>query len=238
MTVRSFLTLLLPLLTLTAGTSSAQAIPAGHVRGTIFDSNKAVVTNVRVTFEALGEKRETVTNWEGHYDIELPIGTYQITTHAQGFSDYLRAPFRVESSSSTTINATLVVCSLAHFLKIDKEGKYIGEEAHCLDPFKSESFYPNSSGLGLLIRYGNRRKGPDIVEYGGVPVTNGIPSGVTITYDLLTIVADKVSLNTKTYQLEADGNVTIEDGNQTLTMRNAKVDFRARDPLSFLRGKH
>jgi len=197
-----------------------------------------VVTNVRVTFEVPGAKHRTVTNSEGYYDIELPVGIYQLTTYSPGFSAYQRAPFRVEPSSSTTINATLVVCSLAHLLKIDKQGEYVGEEAHCLDPFKSDSFYPNSSGMGLLIRYGIRHKGTGIVEYGGAEVTNGIPSGVTVSYDRLTIVADKVLLNTETYQLEADGNVTIEDGNQSIKLSDARVDFRAKDPLSFLRGKH
>src|SRR5882724_7732229 len=107
MTVRSLFIPLLPLVMLASGTSSAQTIPAGRVRGTIFDSNKAVVTNVRVAFEALGAKRETVTNSEGHYEIELPVGTYRMTTYAPGFSGYLRAPFEVEPLSSITINATL-----------------------------------------------------------------------------------------------------------------------------------
>jgi hypothetical protein len=237
MTVRSLFIPFVPLLIL-ASSLSAQTIPAGRVRGTIFDSNKAVVTNVRVAFEAPGAKRETVTNEEGYYEIELPVGTYRMTTEARGFCGYQRAAFRFEPSSSKTINATLIICSLAHALRIDKHGKYVGEEARCIDPFESDSFYPNSRGMGLLVRYGIRHKRAGIVEYGGAQVANGIPSGVTVSYDLLTIVADKMSLNTETYQLEANGNVTIEDGNQSITLENARVDFRAKDPLSFLRGKH
>jgi hypothetical protein len=55
------------------GDAQSLGASSGRVRGTIFDSNGAVVTNVKGIFEANGRKREAITNEEGYYQIELPV---------------------------------------------------------------------------------------------------------------------------------------------------------------------
>jgi lipopolysaccharide assembly outer membrane protein LptD (OstA) len=60
---------------------------------------------------------------------------------------------------------------------------------------------------------------------------------VTVSFDVLTIVADEVRLNKKSLVLEAEGNVIVEDGRQRLNFVYAEVDFKAKDPIATLRGK-
>jgi hypothetical protein len=235
MTINLFLGILF--MSTMAATGSAQS--PGHVKGTIVDSNGAVVTNVTVAFKTNGQTRKVVTNQEGYYEIELPIGLYRVTTHVPGFCASQRALFRVQPSSNILLNLTLTVCPLAHFLKMDKSGRYVGEEARYIDPFESESFrIRTSSGarLNLLIRYGQHHRMNGTVEYQGTKVVNGVPSGVTISYDVLTIVADKVRLNKKTLLLQAEGNVIVEDGKRRMTFAHVEVNFKSKDPVASLKG--
>jgi hypothetical protein len=222
------------------GNAQPPGTSSGHVRGTIFDSNEAVVPNVKVVFEAAGMKREAVTNEEGFYEIELPVGVYRVTTNSMGFCASQRAPFRVRTSSDTLINLTLVVCPLANILKYDEAGKYVGEECRYIDPFESESFpVTKMSGiqLDLLIRYGKRQEKESILEYQGAKVENGVPPGVTVSYDVLTIVADKVRFNKQMLMLEAEGRVVVEDGKQHMKLGKIEIDFKAKQPLATLKDR-
>lgn len=240
MIIKSSLTILLALQLLVIGNAQSSGASSGHVKGTIFDSNGAVATNVKVIFEANDRKHEAVTNQEGYYEIELPVGVYHITTRSVGFCAFQRALFRIQPSSDTLMNLTLVVCPKANTLKVDKSGKYVGEEDRYIDPFESESFsVRNESGasLNLLIRYGKRHERKGIVEYQGAKALNGIPSGVTVSYDVLTIVADKVRFNKTTLLLEADSNVAVEDGKRRMNFSYAEVNFKSKDPIATLNGK-
>jgi hypothetical protein len=159
---------------------------------------------------------------------------YRVTTRSVGFCASQRALFRTQPSSDTLMNLTLVVCPLANVLKMDKSGKYVGEEDRYIGPFDSEALpIRNLSGapLNLLVRYGKRQERKGIVEYQGAKVQNGVPAGVMISYDVLTIVANKVRLNKKTLLLEAEGNVTVEDGKRRMNFSHAEVNFKSKDPI-------
>lgn len=125
---KSSLTILFLLLTLTTVHAQSSGAAAGRVKGTIVDSNGAVVAKVKVTFEAGGRKREAVTNEEGVYEIELPAGLYRMTTRATGFCASQRERLRVRQSSDRLLNLTLLVCPVTNVVKFDESGKYIGEE--------------------------------------------------------------------------------------------------------------
>ena len=55
-----------------------------------------------------------------------------------------------------------------------------------------------------------------------------------MSYDVLTIYAGKVSLDTKRLRLIADLDVIVQDGQQTRRVQHAEVDFSARNPMSTL----
>jgi len=233
-------TVLIMLLILTINNAQPSSTLSGRVEGTIFDANEAVVPNAKVIFQADGLKREAVTNEEGYYEIELPVGIYRVTTNSTGFCPSQRASFRVQPSSDTLMDLTLVVCPLANILKYDVAGTYVGEECRYIDPFANESFpITKISGipLNLLIRYGKRQEEGSVLEYQGAKVENGVPSSVTVSYDVLTIVADKVRFDKQTFMLEAEGSVIVEDGKQRTRLASVKVNFKAKEPLVTLRGR-
>jgi hypothetical protein len=240
MAIKSSLTFLLVLLIFAVGNAQSLVASSGHVKGTVFDSNGAVITNIKVIFETNGLKSETITNGEGFYKIELPVGVYRITTYSPGFCAAQRALFRVQSLSDILLDLTLDVCPIVTTLKMNKSGKFVSEEDRYIDPIKSESFpIRDSSGapLNLLVRYGKRVEGKGIIEYQGVQYQNGVPSSITVSYDLLTIVADKVRFNRKTLLLEADGRVTVEDGKQSMNFSHVEFNFKSKDPTAMLNGK-
>jgi hypothetical protein len=152
MAIKSSFTILFALLILVIGNAQPLSASSGRVKGIVFDSNGAVVTNVKIIFEADGRTREAVTNGDGYYEIELPIGVYRVIARSVGFCASQRAPFRVQPSSDTLMNLTLVVCPIANILIRDKSGKYVGEEDRYMDPFKSDSFpVSNVSGIPLNL---------------------------------------------------------------------------------------
>ncbi|MDQ3013427.1 MAG: carboxypeptidase-like regulatory domain-containing protein, partial [Acidobacteriota bacterium] len=71
-----------------AGTVLAQGTSLGTVRGTVADSNGAVVAGakVQVTDLATDLAREVTTDSEGNYEVAgLKFGSYRVTVTAQGF---------------------------------------------------------------------------------------------------------------------------------------------------------
>jgi hypothetical protein len=122
----------------------------------------------------------------------------------------------------------------------------VGETDRYKDQFKEEIFplaHPMGAPLELLVRYGSRQEDQDIVEYRGAIMVYDQHAdtaagsvhrvkclGVSISYDLLTIRADKVRLNRTTFRLEAEGNVLIEDGKQAFRTSRALVDLKADEP--------
>ena len=93
------------------------------------------------------------------------------------------------------------------------------------------------------MRYGSRQEDQNILEYRGTAVPYEAqaetPSGsvhrdkylgVAISYNLLTIRADKVRLEPKTFQLEAEGNVVVEDGKRRVEGKHVFVDLKRDEP--------
>src|SRR5690349_6640449 len=96
-------------------TSYAQGSNLGTIRGTVTDSNGAVLPNatVQVTDLATGLSRDFTTNGEGNYEVvALKPGTYKVTVTATGFkttnmdavvsgSDTVRADLKLEVGAQT-----------------------------------------------------------------------------------------------------------------------------------------
>ena len=217
----------------------------GQLSGTVADMNKSRVLGATVTVEGEGLKRAVATAEDGTYKIELLVGTYRIKATRAGFCPARHAPFRVRSSTSIILNFTLIPCPIVNDITI-KNGQYVGETDRYKDPFKEEVFplvHPSGASLELLVRYGARQENPEIIEYRGTVVgydeqadtlTGSIRRekylGVIFSYDSLMIRADKVQLDPKTFRLQAEGNVVIEDGKRCVTARRALVDLRTDEP--------
>lgn len=224
---------------------SSPTAQVGRLVGTVTDMNDARVPQAKVIIDGAGTTLTVSTEEDGTYQSELPPGTYRIRVESLGFCPVRRASFRMQPSTTTLLNFTLIACPLANQLAI-KDGQYKGEVTRYLDPFKEESVpivSTSEAPLELLIRYGERREGANFVEYKGAAVSydeyapNPAGSvrrrkyqGVTVTYNTLTIYADKVRLDPKNLRLEAYGNVVVEDGSRCVRGKRAVVDLKTSEP--------
>src|SRR6476659_5447471 len=98
-----------------SSTGYAQGSNLGTIRGTVTDSNGAVLPNasVQVTDQATGLSRSLTTNGEGNYEaVALKPGTYKVSVSATGFktssidaavsgSDTVRADVKMEVGAQT-----------------------------------------------------------------------------------------------------------------------------------------
>jgi hypothetical protein len=217
-----------------------------QLTGTIVDMNLSRVSGVIVTIEGEGMPRTVTTSEDGSYKIDLPIGIYRIKATRPGFCPAHRAPFRALISAHMILNLTLIPCAIINEITI-KNDQYVGEKDGYKDPFKEEVFplaHPSGAPLELLVRYGSRQSVQSLVEYGGVAVpyeayaetpTGSVRrekyQGVTATYDALTIRADRVRLDPKTFRLEAEGNVLIEDGKRCAQATRVVAYLKRDEPL-------
>lgn len=55
-----------------------------------------------------------------------------------------------------------------------------------------------------------------------------------VSFDALTIYADRVRLDSRSSTLEAQGNVVVEDGKRRLKISNAEIDLKATCVKSFV----
>jgi len=225
---------------------SSTAQVTGQLSGTVVDINEARVSGATVTVEGEGVTRTVATAEDGTYKTELPVGTYRIKATRTGFCPARRAPFRAVSSTSTILNFTVIPCPIVNDINI-KNGQFIGETDHYKDPFKEETLSLTDlagAPLELLVRYGSRREDQNTVEYRGAVVgydehaktpTGSVRCekylGVSVSYDSLMIRADKVRLDPKTFRLEAEENVVVEEGEHISYAKRIEVEFRSGHPI-------
>ena len=98
-------------LILAAVTAFAQG-DRGTITGTLSDPAGAVVPGVRINLinTATGAPFETVTTGTGNYTLpSLPVGRYNLTVAAPGFSQYVREGIDVQGSQTSRIDILLQV---------------------------------------------------------------------------------------------------------------------------------
>ena len=216
-----------------------------QLSGTVVDMNESRVSDAAVTVEGEGLTRTVATSEDGTYKINLPVGTYRIKVARTGFCPAHRAPFGALPLSSIILNFTLIPCPIVNEITI-KNDQYVGEKDRYKDPFKEEVFpLVHSTGrpLELLVRYGSRQEDQNMIEYRGtvVPYEAHVDTprgsahrdkylGVTLSYNLLTIRADKVRLDSTTFRLEAEGNVVVEDGKRSDKGKRVFADLKTYEP--------
>jgi hypothetical protein len=200
------------LLTRPPNSQSASFFPQqeGRVRGTVLDFNEAVIPGIGVIFESGQTKQKVVSDEAGNFDIGLPGGVYQVTTEAHNFLPFRRAAFRLQPGTVMAINVVPVPRAVSY-----------GTDA---PRFYYRSFLPPyefGEALHLLIRFSKQQKLKGIIEY----------SEAMASYDALTIYADKLWFDPKTFRLKAEGKILVEDGKQRVRAKGAAVEFKAGKPI-------
>lgn len=109
-------TLVSPLLVMSAFAVSAWAQTTGRITGVVRDSSGGAIARAeaQAVNEATGEKWKVVTNDGGDYSfVFLPLGLYQIEVAANGFKTAVSKDVPVRITETTSINVSLGVGSRA-----------------------------------------------------------------------------------------------------------------------------
>ncbi len=213
--------------------SFAKPPSAAHLTGMVTDVDTNRVAGVQISIEGRGTTRTVVTDKDGLYNIDVPEGVYEIRFKVLGYCPGRRARISAESGTSIVLNFTVIVCSLDDMLVV-KNGQYQGEVERYRLPFKEESFFLGSSPsppLNLLVQFGERQERNGIIEYKGFTISGSRALNTTVSYNLLTVHADTVCLRKRTLQLQAAGNVVIEDGHNTSRADLVTVEFKSGRPV-------
>jgi hypothetical protein len=130
-----FAFLLIAFLTVSA---LAQTV-TGTLSGTVTDSAGAVMPNIEVTARnnETGLTRKSTTNGEGYYSMPfLPLGAYNVTVDARGFTKITKTDVQIELNKNTVSNFRLEVSAVGDAVQVTGETPQIetttGEIKHSL----------------------------------------------------------------------------------------------------------
>lgn len=184
------------------------------------DANGAVISTPRPSVIFVGKNgvKSVGANDSGDYEIALSPGIYRVTTEIPGFYPYRRAEFRVLPGSTVIINVVPTPRYLVRGTTVS-----IRESVDTKAPLPRYDQFRIPEGPGSLqIQFQKKRIAKRNVEY----------DGVTLTYDVLTIYADKLNFDSKRLRLKASGKwVIVEDGKQRLQVKQAAVAFKGGEPI-------
>jgi len=228
-------------------TPSSVSQQTALLRGVLIDFiSGARVPRATILFESAGLTRTVVSTEDGSYQAQLPIDVYRISVRRLGYCSSRRAAVQLQASSDTRFDFILVPCAIEN-VGIIESGRYKGEACREAKTFDFESFELSSSPRAkgeLLLRFGTRREEQNFIEYEGAminylvssqnpkePVEKAKYLGVMVSYDSLTVYGDKVKLAKKTIELEARGNVVVEDGRKRTEASSVKIRFEAGKPI-------
>ncbi|MDQ1638016.1 MAG: hypothetical protein QOF62_1355 [Pyrinomonadaceae bacterium] len=187
----------------------------GKVAGRVIDPKGAVVVSAIVIVNSEQIKQRTVTNNIGAYEFQLPPGLYHLTTDIPGYYPYRRSTFRVQPAIVTTINIAPVLHVLSIGIEVTSSGSR--EPITTAPSAKYESFSPSASApLDLLVRFNKRRKHQNCIAY----------TRVMISFDSLTIYADRARLCPNTLRAQVQNNVVVENGEDYVRANLVNIEFK------------
>src|SRR5437773_10037741 len=82
-------------LTPRVGTAGSQELV--KLKGVLLDPQDARIVRATVTLENDKLKRQVYSNEEGGFEVQLPIGVYQLTVESNGFTKLLMTSLQVKS---------------------------------------------------------------------------------------------------------------------------------------------
>ncbi|HBB97554.1 MAG TPA: hypothetical protein DC054_19405 [Blastocatellia bacterium] len=185
--------------------------------GTVAEIHDSLMPGVLITIDSGSKKFTTTSDEFGSYEFSgIPGGVYHITTEKPGFYDLRRASFVLERGKTTKMNLVLLQQFISIALALDGSGaKY---RASTLPAPKYEILYPSSpkdSALEFLVRFTTRRASRSVITY----------RNAELSYDALSIYADRLIVDRKTLHVRAEGNVTIDNGSQRRKFNGAEAEF-------------
>lgn len=229
--MQPFILMLLSVLLATLLHSSADKEPSQEprsvlVRGSAIDNGGAYLAGLEVVF--IGTTRfRTRTSDVGYYEITLAPGIYEVEIQKRaGFCPLRRSSIDIRRKSTIRLDLFVLVCGVEDELIFDEKGKITGEREVPV-PRHGHDLLPiprSTTGVKLAVRFGRRDREKGRVKYSG---TEGSPGArVVVTYDVVTIVADRVCLEERTMTLRATGSVLVQDGSKSVEYTSVRLSFR------------
>jgi ribosomal protein L24 len=84
------------LFTISSYSQTAQKAKTGKIIGVVVSQdNGAIVQGVKIIIESKNFKREVMTDGEGRYEVEVPLGIYKITTEIESFRKFKRKKLKI-----------------------------------------------------------------------------------------------------------------------------------------------
>jgi len=198
-----------------------QAIQSmGRAKGSVMDANGAVISTPRasIIFEGKNAVKSLAANDRGDYEITLPAGNYRVTTEIPGFYPFRRAAFRVLPGSDITIN---IVPTPRYLVRGTTVSARESADVAARSP-RYDEFHATDGPVRLLIQFQKKRRANGKIEY----------DEAVLTYDALTIYANKLTFNKARLQLKASGRrVSVEDGKQRVQVKLAMMTFKRGEPV-------
>lgn len=189
------------------------------LRGVVVDATGARVEGVVLRFDGIGTSHRVGTSPLGEYRIELPDGVYSVSSAKSGFCSISRPAFHLTGSSELRLDFKLRVCAIEN-QAIVKDGKYLGEKDVYIDATSSETIAVGRGAaprMQVMINYCRRNKQGNSLVYRKCSDSNRNASQVSAFYELTTIYADELVLDSKNSQLILKGSIIIQENNLSIT---------------------
>jgi hypothetical protein len=215
-------------ITCLCNSSSTNALQENKIlKGRVMDLNEAVLPGQEVIIKSNTNTWKVTTNEFGEYNINLKPGLYQITVNSSGFFLFNRAAFEINNNVNI-INIRLVptnetLCELTVDSKIStnkKEKEYLPNSPILNNDQFQTLCGSNQTNLDILIRFFGKEEKHSIIEY----------SNAMLSYNLLSVYADKIIFDKNNFILTAYGNVILENGEEVLRLKSLKADIGSCNP--------
>jgi hypothetical protein len=164
------------LLSLALGAARLHAATGGRICGTVADPSGAVIPGA--AFTLINTVQETVyraaSDGQGLYTFpDLPVGRYELTASASGFTTVQRTNLTVDTDSALRVDVTLAVGTRAETVTVTTE---MGVNVDTIDTHLGEVV----SGTQMTALPLNGRSYTDLlaIQPGVAPVTTLLPSSV------------------------------------------------------------
>jgi hypothetical protein len=177
-----------------------------------------IVPFIDVIIEGNGIRREFETVGVGdEYEdgglVELPVGTYRVTSRNGNYFEFRRAAFQVRPGTVTRINVYPALLVRMQMLMSDGSDRYVFAPKPAYDEY-SVPHGPDKA-IRMLVRYYKKRVSGAYVDY----------ETVMVSYDALAVYAERIRFDRKKFTVTAQGNTIVEDGTQRTKSNNVTITF-------------
>lgn len=229
--VRSFgavAILLAALSPLAAPISSGQY---AEVSGKVKDWQGSVIVGAIVEFVGENNLFTATTAVDGAYSVDLEPGAYTVTARKAHFCDGRRAAFSIESNQKAEFDFILPWrMEASDGLEVQDPHCYKEDEPNLIDRGKLRPFvlYGAREQKGNEVFYSSLRR-HYFQHSHGTYVDENYP--VAFSYDLLTLRADSLVLDSLTESITAIGDVILQNGTKNWHAAKVKVEFAKGEPV-------